>query len=213
MATQTAVQIQLDQLGQQFYLEPFTYRTQMTIPSAYGNVTENLLIGADADFFVTGVSATITDKRGVVQLEDAYRDQFKVNITNNNTGKRYMNTGVELSEFVDSINSVEFRGYVWKIQSQLQFTVEHTNFVQFKRPDLSYVSPTSDIELHYGRVKVTTNYESICAQSTIMNELWTADGASVLTGQTQEYLSNQSPYMPVQIGLSFNGVKLFAKAV
>jgi len=211
MATQTAVQIQLDQLGQEFYLEPFTYRTQMTIPTAYGNVTENLLIGADADFFVTGVSATITDKRGVVQLSDAYRDQFKVNITNNNTGKRYMNTGVELSEFVDSINSVEFRGYIWKIQSQLQFTVEHTNYVQFKRPDLADVTANSDIEFHYGRVKVTTGYQSICATQSVMNELWTADGASILVGASQPYLSNQSPYMPVQIGLSFNGVKLFKK--
>jgi hypothetical protein len=212
MATQTAVQIQLDQMGQEYFLEPFTYRTEMTIPSAYGNVTENLLIGADADFFVTGVSATITDKRGVVQLDDEYRDQVKVNITNNNTGKRYMNSGVELAEFVDSINSVEFRGFLWRIQSQLQFTAEHTNFVQFKRPDINDVTSNSEIEFRYGRVRVKTGYESICANSTVMNELWTADGASVLTGQTQPYISNQSPYMPIQIGLSFNGVKLFSKA-
>lgn len=211
MATQTAVQIQLDQMGQQYYLEPFTYRTQCTIPTAYGNVTENLLIGADADFFVTGVSATITDKRGVVQLDDAYRDQFKVNITNNNTGKRYMNSGVELSEFVDSINSVEFRGFLWKIQSQLQFTVEHTNYVQFKRLDPIDATPNSEIEFRYGRVKVTSGYLNIANNANVMNELWTFDGADSLVGASQPYISNQSPYMPVQIGLSFNGVKLFAK--
>lgn len=211
MATQTAIQVQLDQMGQEFYLEPFTYRHEMVIPSAYGTVTSNMLVGADADFFVTGISATITDKRGVVQLDDEYRDEFMINIQNLNSGKNYSNIGVEIGELVNSASSVEFRGYVWKIQSQIQFMAQHTNHVQFKRPDLADVTANSDIEFHYGRVKVKTGYQGICAQSTVMNELWTADGASVLTGQTQPYISNQSPYFSVKLGISFNGVKLFQK--
>lgn len=211
MATMTAIQNELEKRGQDFYLEPFTYRTQLTIPIAYGNVTENLLIGVDADFFVTGVSATITDKRGLVPLEDLYRDQFKIRMTNNNTNKNYMNTGVELSELIESTKSIEFRGYIWQKAAQIQFVAEHTNFVQFKRPDYMNVTADSMIEFDYGRTKVITGYQSIAAQQVIMNEYWTADGASVLTGQTQPYLSNQSPYMPVQIGLSFNGVKMFPR--
>lgn len=211
MATMTAIQNELEKKGNDFYLEPFTYRTQLTIPAPYGNVTENLLIGVDADFFVTGVSATITDKRGNVPLDDTYRDQFKVRITNNNTNKNYMNTGVELSELIESTKSIEFRGYIWQRAAQIQFVAEHTNFVQFKRPDISEVSTDSMIDFHYGRVKVTTSYEDICASESIMNQLWTADGASVLTGVTQPYISNQSPYFPVQIGLSFNGVKMFPR--
>jgi|694.fasta_scaffold13640_19 hypothetical protein len=209
MATQTAIQVQMDELGKQFYLEPFTYRHEMTIPSAYGTVTSNMLIGADADFFVTGISATITDKRGVVQLDDQYRDEFMISMQNLNTGKNYSNIGVEIGELVESASSVEFRGYVWKIQSQIQFMAQHTNHVQFKRPDISDVTANSDIEFHYGRVKVTTGYQSICANSLVMSELWTPDGASVLTGQTQPYISNQSPYFSVKLALSFNGVKLF----
>lgn len=191
MATQTAIQVQLDQMGQEFYLEPFTYRQELVIPSAYGTVTGSMLIGADADFFVTGISATITDKRGIVPLNDPYRDEFMVNIQNLNSGKNYSNIGVEIGELVESASSVEFRGYIWKLQSQIQFMAQHTNHVQFKRPDLSDVTANSDIEFHYGRVKVTTGYQSICATQSVMNELWTADGASILVGQTQPYISNQ----------------------
>lgn len=211
MATMTAIQNELEKVGNEFYLEPFTYRTEMTIPAPYGNVTQNLLIGVDADFFVTGVSASITDKRGLVQIEDEYRDQFKIRMTNNNTNKNYMNTGVELGEFIESTKSIEFRGYIWQKAAQIQFVAEHTNFIQFKRPDIAEVTSNSNIEFHYGRVKVTTGYQSICANQTVMNELWTADGATVLVGGTQPYISNQSPYFPVQIALSFNGVKMFPK--
>lgn len=211
MATQTAIQVQMDELGKQYYLEPFTYRNEITISAPYTSVTNNMLIGADADFFVTGISATITDKRGIVQLDDEYRDQFLVSIQNLNTGKNYSNMGVEIGELVNSASSVEFRGYIWKIQSQIQFMAEHTSFIQFKRPDISDVTANSDIEFHYGRVKVTTGYQSICATQSVMNELWTIDGASSLTGMTQPYISNQSPYFAVQLGISFNGVKLFTR--
>jgi hypothetical protein len=211
MATMTAIQNELEKKGNEYYLEPFTYRTQLTIPAPYGNITENLLIGVDADFFVTGVSATITDKRGLVPLDDTYRDQFKIRITNNNTNKNYMNTGVELTELIESTKSIEYRGYIWQKAAQIQFVAEHTNYVQFRRPDLTEVSTDAMIDFHYGRVKVSTNYEDICASLTIMNELWTADGASSTVGGTQPYLSNQSPYFPVQIGLSFNGVKMFPR--
>ena len=212
MATMSAIQTELEKIGNEFYLEPFTYRTQMTIPAPYGNVTENLLIGVDADFFVTGVSASITDKRSLVPLEDEYRDQFKIRMTNNNTNKNYMNTGVELSEFVDSTKSIEFRGYIWQKAAQIQFVAEHTNFVQFLRLDPAFATAGSTMELNYGRVKVTTGYVSLANNPNAMNDYWTADGApSIVGAPPQPYLSNQSPYFPVQIALSFNGVKLFPK--
>jgi hypothetical protein len=211
MATMTAIQTELEKVGNDFFLEPFTYRTQLTIPAPYGNVTENLLIGVDADFFVTGISASITDKRGMVPLDDDYRDQFKVRITNNNTNKNYMNTGVELIELINSTKSIEFRGYIWQKAAQIQFVMEHTNFVQFKRLDPIDASTNSEIKFNYGRVNVTTNYLDIANNANVMNELWTFDGADSLVGASQPYISNQSPYFPVQIGLSFNGVKLFPK--
>jgi hypothetical protein len=212
MATQTAIQIQLDQMGKDYYLEPFTYTKELIIPQKYGNITGDLLIGADADMFVTGVSASVFDKRGNVPLESTNRDQFRITYQNLNTGKNYMNAGVEISELIESTKSIEYRGYMWKKQAQIQFTAQHSPFVQFKRPDSTDFPSGTLIEMNFGRFVFTGDYDIASQSATIMDKYWTKDGATVLTGVTEPYISNQSPFAPYSISLSFNGVKLFPRS-
>lgn len=211
MAVESAIQIQLDQLGKEYILEPFTYTREVIIPSKYGSGIGDLLIGADADMFVTGVSATLFDKRGRVPLETTNRDQFRVSIQNLNTGKNYMNAGVEVYELVESTKSIEYRGYLWKKQAQIQITASHSEFVQFKRPDATDFPPGTTLQMNFGRFVFTGDYDIASQSVTIMDKYWTKDGASVLTGSTEPYISNQSPFAPYSVSVSFNGVKLFPK--
>lgn len=118
-----------------------TETATVKIDTNFSSGTADIVCPVNADFQVDQIVVNAYHKGGAVVKSSPDRDRLTISIQSNNTDEEYIKDAVDIFALDTYAQSLGFRSFIIKRQTQLKLTVNHTQDVIPTDPNPSLTVP------------------------------------------------------------------------